>query len=163
MSETSTFPPPLETSIPTANTFCNYLARQFVSKKGFGLGTVPEAQKLVAASDTVLTLYDGVPFTVLCLIDRDANPGKTFDLPLSELQAIALSCRKYSASLSPLGSTKMPIVIRVIEVGPTSDERWRQLEAISSSLFAMKYQISALAGVRADSAGGRVDRAGSPA
>jgi rhomboid protease GluP len=133
-----------EPEIPS-ETFCNYLAKQFVSKKGFSVGAVPEAQQLIGASDVVLTLHHGVPFTILCLIDREANPGKTFDLPLSELEAIAADCQKYSVSLSSFGSTRMPVVIRVIEIGEISEEQWAGLEAIGSPVFSRKFRISALA------------------
>jgi rhomboid protease GluP len=136
MLETVTSPPPADAAPP--ETFCSYLARQFVARKGLTLGTVPEAEKLAAASDIILTLYSGVPFTMLCLIDREAHPGKTFDLSRVALEAIAEDCLKYSA-------TGMPVIIRVIEIGPTSAERWEQLKAITSPMLARKCRASALA------------------
>jgi rhomboid protease GluP len=134
----------VQREIPS-ETFCTYLAKQFVSKKGFGVDTVPEAQALVGASDVVLTLHSGVPFTILCLIDRETNPDRMFDLPLSELEAIAADCQQYSVSLSSFSSSRMPVVIRVIEIGPINEEQWAGLEALRSPFFSRKSRISALA------------------
>src|SRR5262245_60174860 len=69
-------------------TFCDYFARQLASKLGYQQGTVPEAVSLLAACDVVLTQHDGCPFTITCLIDREKNPDRTFDVPKQELQAI---------------------------------------------------------------------------
>lgn len=121
-----------------AETFCRYLARQFVAKKGFSVGTVPEADRLIASSDIVLTQNHSAPFTILCLIDHEANPDRTFDLPLQELEAIARDCMKYVAA-DPLGLRKLAtpgelsVAVRVIEVGPTSDARWEQLKTLTSA------------------------------
>ena len=121
-----------------AETFCRYLARQFVAKKGFSVGTVPEADRLIASSDIVLTQNHSAPFTILCLVDREANPDRTFDLPLQELEAIARDCMKYLAA-DPLGLRKLTtpgelsVAIRVIEVGPTSDARWDELKTLTSA------------------------------
>jgi rhomboid protease GluP len=154
MSGTVTIAPPANTSIARADTFCSYLAQQFIAKKGFTAGTVPEAERLVAASDIVLTLHSiGTPFTILCLIDREAFPGKGFDLPMSELGSIAEQCLKYSDQINAYGSERMPIVIRVIEIGSTSPEQLERLKAIRLPLLASKCLTSALA---VDTAAGTV-------
>ena len=75
MSETITTASPDDRPVTPADTFCDYLAKQFVAKKGFAVGTVPEAESLDAVSDIVLTSH-GTPFTILCLIDREAHPGR---------------------------------------------------------------------------------------
>jgi rhomboid protease GluP len=154
MSGTVTIAPPANTSIARADTFCSYLAQQFIAKKGFTAGTVPEAERLVAASDIVLTLHSvGTPFTILSLIDREAYPGKGFDLPMSELQSIAEQCLKYSNQISGYGSERMPIVIRVIEIGETSAEQLERLKTIRLPLLANRCLVSALA---VDTAAGSV-------
>jgi rhomboid protease GluP len=145
MSETVAASPPAEASAIRPDTFCRYLVRQLMSKRGFELGTVPEAERLLAASDYVLTLKHGVPFTILCLVDRETYPGRTFNLSLEELQAIAADCKTYAPKVSPYGSRRMPVVIRVIEIGPTTADRWERLQAIKPGWFATKSRISALA------------------
>lgn len=78
MSETIISPssaaPPDPTDQGQAETFCRYLARQFVALKGFAVGTVPEAEKLIAASDIVLTQNRDVPFSILATA-RPIPPG----------------------------------------------------------------------------------------
>ena len=63
-----------------ANTFCVYLAKQFIAKRGFTVGMVPEADELAEHSDIVLSRHDGFALTIACMIDRETHPGKTFDL-----------------------------------------------------------------------------------
>ncbi len=147
MSETVTIASRADdASVAPANTFCSYLAQQFIAKKSFTAGTVPEAERLIAASDIVLTLHSvGTPFTILCLIDREAYPGKGFDLPMSGLEGIAEQCLKYSEQISAYNSGRMPIVIRVIEIGPTSAEQLERLKTIRLPLLASKCLASALA------------------
>jgi rhomboid protease GluP len=128
-----------------AETFCRYLARQFVANKGFGLGTVPEAEKLIAASDIVLTQNRDTPFTILCLIDREADPARTFELSLPELEIIGRDCMKYGGMAEFLGRRKIAVAIRVIEVGATSDERWEQLKTLTSNTPDVRYHTAALA------------------
>jgi rhomboid protease GluP len=146
MSETVTIASRTEGPVAPAATFCSYLADRFMIKKGFAVGTVPEAEKLVAACDIVLTLHSAsTPFTILCLIDREAHPGKGFDLPISELESIAEQCLKYSEQISAYDSRRMPIVIRVIETGPTSAGQLERLKTIRLPLLASKCLASALA------------------
>src|SRR3978361_35260 len=92
-----------------------YLARQFIAKKGFGIAREPELERLAAVSDIVLTQSDGYRFNVLCMIDREAHPGKIFDLEVEELREIGEACLKYAGKV---GRKKMPVFIGIIEVGP---------------------------------------------
>jgi rhomboid protease GluP len=136
MSEASVVPPIPADSAPT-ETFANYLAKQFVSKMGFVIGTVPEAERLAAVSDIILTLHDGFPFTIVCLIDREVHPGKRFGLSIDELEAIARDCMKYSRSLRGGRFGKMPVAIRIAEIGPTDAEQFNRLQYIKRpSLFS---------------------------
>jgi len=128
-----------------AETFCRYLARQFVARKGFTVGTVPEAEKLIAASDIVLTQNRDAPFSILCLIDREANPARTFDLSLPDLESIGRDCMKYGDLAEFLGRPEVSVAIRVIEVGATSDARWEQLKALTSNTSDAGYHVAALA------------------
>jgi rhomboid protease GluP len=119
MSETITTASPADRPVTPADTFCSYLAKQFVAKKGFAVGTVPEAESLGAVSDIVLTSH-GTPFTILCLIDREAHPGKEFDLPMPDLKNIVEECQRYSDQTRVGSPERKPVIIRVIEVGSTS-------------------------------------------
>jgi rhomboid protease GluP len=149
MSETiinpSSAAPPDPTDQGRTETFCRYLARQFVANKGFGFGTVPEAEKLIAASDIVLTQNREAPFTILCLIDREANPARTFDLSLPELEIIGRDCMKYADVIEIFGRPEISVAIRVIEVGATSDARWQRLKTLTSNTPDARYHASALA------------------
>ena len=149
MSETIISPsaaaPPPPTDQGPAETFCHYLARQFVANKGFGLGTVPEAEKLIAASDIVLTQNRDAPFTILCLIDREANPARTFELSLPELEIIGRDCMKYADVAEIFRRPEISVAIRVIEVGATSNERWEQLKTLTSNTPDTRYHAAALA------------------
>jgi rhomboid protease GluP len=146
MSETLTSPLGADpTGARPAETFCQYLVRQFVAQKGFGLGTVPEAEKLIAASDIVLTQNHDAPFTILCLIDREADPARTFELALPELESIGRDCMKYAGVADMFGKAEIAVAIRVIEVGATSDERWEQLKTLSSDTPDTRYHVAALA------------------
>jgi rhomboid protease GluP len=96
--------------------FAAYLAKQYMAKKGFTSGTVPEANGLVSGSDIVLTRADGMSFQVLCLIDGEAHAGKRFELSRDAVEAIGKQCLKYSGTIN---RAKMPVVIQIIEVGRT--------------------------------------------
>jgi rhomboid protease GluP len=150
MSETVTMPPRADESAATDSS-CSYLAKQFVAKHGFTAGTVLEAEALVAASDIVLTLhngaatlYEGAPFTILCLIDREANPDRTFDLSLEELERIGDACTKYASVVPWASSPEVLVAIRVVEVGPTSSDRWEQLKRLTT-MTTTKCHVTALA------------------
>jgi rhomboid protease GluP len=115
-------------------TFCIYLARQFIAKKGFGIARAPELEPLAAVSDVVLTQSDGHTFSILCMIDREAHPGKIFNLGVEELREIGETCLKYAGKV---GRRKMPVFIGVIEVGPGSAQQQMRLEPLKrSSLLA---------------------------
>ncbi len=142
MSEASVVP-----SIPAdaahTETFATYLAKQFVSKKGYLPGTVPEAERLTAASDIILTLHDGVPFTIVCLIDREAHPGKRFTISTDDLETIARDCMKYSRSLRGGRFGKLPVAIRIAEIGPTDAEQFNRLQYIKRPPLFSKALLAA--------------------
>ena len=63
----------LRRAATSGQTFCTYLAKQFIAKRGFQHADIPETNGLFAVSDFVLTLSDGLMFTILCMIDREAH------------------------------------------------------------------------------------------
>lgn len=130
---TWTDPTPGPPEIPI-QTFCIYLARQFIAKKGFGIARAPELERLAAVSDIVLTQSDGYRFNILCMIDREARPGKIFNLGVEELREIGEACVKYTGKIN---RRQMPVMIGVIEVGPGSAQQQLRLEPVKrSSLLA---------------------------
>jgi rhomboid protease GluP len=130
-------PPP-----PATDTFCSYLAKQFIAKKGFGVANVPEAQRLYEICDIVLARSDGYSFGLLCMVDREARPNATFGMDVEELEAIGKACLMYAGSVN---GRKLPVSIAVMEVGPGSIEQPERLAHIKrSSLFA-KVHPSAMA------------------
>ena len=129
----------------STDTYCQYLARQLCAMQGFAVGPVPEAAELAAACDIVLILNRvGAPFTILCLIDRESHPERTFSLSHQELERIGRDCAKYSQAAAPFGGPTSSIVIRVIEVGPTTDQRLGELRRLNSPRDA-EYRTIALA------------------
>src|SRR5688572_119144 len=96
-------------------TFAAYLAKHYVGRKGFSLGTVPEAAALAEACDIVLTLADGMRLEVVCIVDRETHPEKTFGLSREALDEIGRKCFKYVGNYS---GTQMPVSFDVVEVGP---------------------------------------------
>jgi len=138
-------PPPAPT-----DTFCNYLARQFIAKKGFDVANIPEAQRLHEICDIVLARSDGYSFGLLCMVDREARPNATFDMSVGELDAIGEACLIYAGSVN---GRKMPVSVAVMEVGPGSiDQPQRLAHFKRASLFA-KVLPSAMA---VDTTAGRV-------
>ena len=113
-----------------SQTFCIYLARQFIAKKGFEVARAPELEPLAAASDVVLTQSDGYTFSILCMIDREAYPGKIFNLDVEELREIGEACLKYAGKV---GRRKMPVSIGIIEVGPGSAQQKLRLDPLRRS------------------------------
>lgn len=131
-----TIPPDLLPSIlPDApDTFCTYLARQLVAKQGYSVGVVAEAAPLAENCDIALMHHDGYSLTLVCLIDRETNPGKTFDLTPEAVGDIGKACLQYTGRIH---RAKMPVKIQIMEVGPqdaTGRERLKPMRA--SSIFS---------------------------
>lgn len=95
--------------------FAVYLAKNYIAKKGFEAGTVPEAAELAAASDIVLTRADGVNFQIVCIVDRERHPGKEFALARERIHEIGRQCVKYAGKMNRV---QMPITIQIMEIGP---------------------------------------------
>jgi rhomboid protease GluP len=130
--------------------FIFYLAKQFIAKKGFELASVPEAEKLAAVSDIVLTQSDGYTFTVLCLIDRETHPDATFELDVDEVRRIGEACLRYTGKIN---RNKMPVFIRIMEVGPGSTNQQQRLARFKRSSLRAKIIPSAMI---VDTASGQV-------
>jgi hypothetical protein len=96
-----------------AESFASYLAKNYVAKKGFRTGTVPEAQRLISSCDIVLTRGDGFVLEIICIVDAESDPGKRFTLSIGEIEDIVKQCAKYTGRMS---GSKLPVAIRVLEV-----------------------------------------------
>jgi rhomboid protease GluP len=115
-------------------TFCTYLAKQFIAKKGFEVAHVPELERLYDVCEIVLIRSDGYSFGVLAFVDREARPNAAFSIGVEDLEQIGQACLKYSGKVN---RNQMPVSIGVIEVGSGSPEQPRRLEAFKrSGLFA---------------------------
>lgn len=121
MTDTAAAPPPPAPDIlPDApHTFCTYLARQFIAKWGFTEHVFAEAAPLAQACDIVLSYADGYSVVLTCLVDREAHPGKTFDMTPEQVTAIGKECLQYSGSVY---GNKMPITVQIMEVGPSEED-----------------------------------------
>ena len=96
-----------------AESFASYLAKNYVAKKGFQIGTVPEAQKLKSNNDIILTRADGLSFEIICIVDAESDPRKRFTLSIGDVETIGKQCTKYAGRVH---RTKMPVAIRIFEV-----------------------------------------------
>jgi rhomboid protease GluP len=106
--------------LPNApDTFCTYLARQFIGKRSYSENVFPEAASLAAYCDILLSYSDGYSTGLMCLVDREAHPGKTFEMTPDEVKAVGKECLKYSGSVY---GNKIPIAMQIMEVGPPEDD-----------------------------------------
>jgi rhomboid protease GluP len=131
-----------DSSDTSGETFATYLAKYYVGRKGFSAGTVPEAAALVEACDIVLTLVDGMTLKVICIVDRETNPQKTFGLSREALSQIGQQCLKYAGSVN---RTKMPVTFQIMEVGPEplSEKDRCRLEAFERETIISKVILAA--------------------
>jgi rhomboid protease GluP len=97
--------------------FAAYLARYYEGHKGFRAGTVSEAEALLRACDRVLTQSDGLTFRVICIVDREKDPGRIFAPSPDALREIGEKCLKYAGKVN---NTQMPVTLQVVEVGRAS-------------------------------------------
>src|ERR1051326_2143217 len=111
------------------DSFASYLAKHYIGRKGFQPGTVPEAEPLAQVCDIVLTQADGMSFQVVCIVDREKNPQKTFAMPLEALLEIGQRCLKYTGKVS---GQQMPVTLQIVEVGrgPGSPQDRQRLGAL---------------------------------
>jgi rhomboid protease GluP len=131
-------------------TFAVYLAKYYSGSKGFSVGTVPEAAALTEACDIVLTLMNGMTMKVICIVDRETHPQKTFGLSSEALNQIGRQCLKYSGTVS---GTQMPVTFQIMEVeaGPvTEDDRLRlgalKRESLSSKVVLTSWKLDTTSG-----------------
>jgi len=96
------------------DTFAVYLAKQYIAKKGFTVGTVPEASALAEECDIILTGLTAMNLQLICMVDCEANPGKRFTMSPSAVEEIGQQCLKYSGAIN---GSKMPVSIQIMEIG----------------------------------------------
>lgn len=121
------------------DTFCTYLARQLIAQKGYVAGAVPEAATLAENSDILLSLSDGYTLILLCLVDREANPGKSFGLTAEAVADIGKECLKHTGRIY---FNKLPVTIMVMEGGPEDATARERLSHYQPSSMFSKVQIS---------------------
>ena len=133
-------PQPAETILPDApDTFCTYLARQLIAKQGYSIGVVAEAAPLAENCDIALMHHDGYSLNLVCLIDRETNPGKTFDLTPEAVTDIGKACLQYTGRIH---RAKMPVKIQIMEVGPQDATARERLKLMRPSGIFSKVQPS---------------------
>lgn len=121
------------------DSFCTYLAKQFIAKRGFTPCDIPEAAPLAAHCDHLLTYADGNSVTILAMVDRETHPGKTFDMTPEAASEIGRACLKRTGS-SYLSQDL--IVLMIMEVGPQDDGQRARLSHIKASGLFSKMQPS---------------------
>jgi hypothetical protein len=121
----------------TDDTFCRYLAKQLIARHGYFEGAPRAAADIAAQSDYVLGFHDGYSPVIIALIYRDAHPGKAFTLSAERIRQIAEDCR---ALAGRVGTTRMPVVIQLMEVGGATADQPERLGPIKpSSLFSKRH------------------------
>lgn len=149
--------PPVEpdqpTTKPVPDTTALYLAKRMCAERGYSPGTVPEAAAFAEASDIVLTKADGMSFQVICIIDREADPGRTFGLTRDTVTETGKACLKYTGTVN---SAKMPVGVQVWEVGRDvgSKPDLQRLKNLSRSMPGLAKVV--ISGWAIDTANGRV-------
>src|SRR5882672_6195209 len=124
----------------SSETFCLYLAKQLVAKRGFVPGAPEEAGEIAVQSDIVLTFTDGYTPIIIALIDREEHPDKTFTLSAERVRAIAQDCRVLAGRVS---GSRMPVYIHLMEVGPATPDQPGRLGEIRRPSFFSKTQVAA--------------------
>jgi rhomboid protease GluP len=124
------------------DTFCRYLAKQLIAKRGYVPGGPAQVAEIAAESDYVLSFSDGYSPVIVALIDREANPGKAFTLPVERVRAVAEECRTLAGRV---GAAKMPVTIQLMEVGGATPDQPARLGEIKSTSFFSKLLVSAWA------------------
>ena len=136
-------PAPREEPTPDQHeTFCRYLAKQLIARQGFVVGAPAEARDIAEQSDYVLSFSDGYSPVIVGLIDREAHPGKAFTLTAERVHAIAEACR---ALAGRVGAARMPVTIRLMEVGGATPDQPERLGAIRPTSLFSKLIVSAWA------------------
>lgn len=130
------------TSPDRESTFAAYLAQVYVARHGYRYGTIPEAAALAEAYDFLLTYSDAYSFKIVCIVDREADPGRRFLLSRPELETIGKPCGAYTASVD---FAKMAVEIDVIEVAPSPPHGAdiERLNACTDSFWFTKVRLSA--------------------
>jgi rhomboid protease GluP len=127
--ETPAAPAPEAEAAPAPSgpeTTAVYLARSLIADRGYTDGVVAEAMPFVAACDYVLTKGDGVSFTLVLIVDREAHPERRFGMTLDQVVAVAAACHRYTGTVS---GQKMPVVVQIWEVG-RGDPEWARLAGL---------------------------------
>lgn len=132
--------PIAHTILPDApDTFCSYLARQLIAKEGYAVSSIPEAAPLAENCDILLSHFDGFSLKLVCLIDREAYPGKVFGLTPEAVTDIGRACLAHAGRMH---LNKMPVVIMVMEVGPQDAMARQRLAPLRPSSIFAKVQTS---------------------
>jgi rhomboid protease GluP len=115
---------------PGTETFCRYLARQYIAKRGYEPCHIPEAAALAQHCDILLSFTDGYSLTLLCMVDREAHPGKTFAMSLQDLTAIGTTLLKYTSTIQ---YSKMPVTINIMEIGPSDKAQQERVQTYKAA------------------------------
>ncbi|MEE1655542.1 rhomboid family intramembrane serine protease [Microvirga sp. CF3062] len=112
-----------------------YFGQYHQAKKGFQLGAPPEARELEEVSDYVLTLFDGFNVQIYCVIDYEAHPDRTFELPLETVVEIGERCKAHTRRIF---ANKGYVFISLIELGraPSPERREHLSRYRKNSLFS---------------------------
>lgn len=110
------------------------LARGFVETQGYEAGTVPEAEALATACETLLTRHDGLNFSIVCIVDAAARGGRGFDFDKASAKAILSTCaQRYSGTMQ---GAVMPATLVVVEVRRSArPQDLARLKAYSNRFF----------------------------
>ena len=131
---------PVQTILPDApDTFCTYLARQLIAKEGYTRYAVAEGAPLAENCDILLSHSDGYTLRLLCLIDREAHPERSFGLTPDAVDDVGKACLPHTGRIY---FNKMPVAIMVMEIGPEAPDARQRLAAYRAASIFSKVQPS---------------------
>lgn len=124
----ATPPEPTEPTPAEPDTTAIYLAKYMIGQRGFRPGTVLEAKPLADAADIVVTRADGMNLQILCILDRERDPSRTFTLGRDAIVDVAKQCLHYTGKMN---GTHLPVIVQIWWVGPNVADAHAAREAVT--------------------------------
>jgi rhomboid protease GluP len=134
----------MDESATTREPFARYFVRYLITRKGYKLGVVPQAQELLQHCDYVLTKSGGSRISTIGIVNCESTPGKVCTLPPEDLARIA---RDIKQSGSVAGRKSLRPKVTIYEIGPEEIARAdkSRLSAYRNRGWGKGYSTSAIA------------------
>jgi rhomboid protease GluP len=121
----------------------DYITKALIAKKGYRLGTVPEAKELLNYFSAVLTRADGVTMSIVTIVRADDQFWRGISIMKEMLERIGRDCLVYTGRA---GYRKLPVSITVLALsGSGTGAAADYLAPLQSGTLFSKVMISAIA------------------